>query len=138
MRKIEVPMTLRIRDGSIHVLDLETRMPFKYGIATMTRAPHAFVRLDVEIDGQVHAGIAADLLPPKWFTKDPARTLEDEVAEMGRVIAHAVRCAIGMTAADAFTLWRQVWDEQAFWGLRLDLPPLLVHFGTSLVERAVI
>ena len=60
-------MNLRIRAGAIHVVELQTRMPFKYGIATMTRAPHAFVRLDVEIDGVVTTGIAADLLGSAAF-----------------------------------------------------------------------
>ncbi len=131
-------MTIRILHGAIHVLELQTRMPFKYGIATMTRAPHAFVRLETEVDGKPSAGIAADLLPPKWFTKDPARSLEDEVAEMARVIDHAATVAAGQRADTPFTLWRQIWDAQAYWALQHELPPLLAHFGTSLVERAMI
>ena len=63
-------MNLRIRAGDIHVVELQTRMPFKYGIATMTRTPHAFVRVQLEVDGKPASGIAADHLPPKWFTKD--------------------------------------------------------------------
>src|SRR5262245_19378287 len=131
-------MTIRIRAGDIHVLDVQTRMPFKYGIATMTRAPHAFVRLHVDVDGALHTGIAADLLPPKWFTKNPDRALDDEVAAMSRVIAHAVNIAAGVEGDSAFTVWRQLWDAQSYWGLGEELPPLLVHFGTSLVERALI
>jgi L-alanine-DL-glutamate epimerase-like enolase superfamily enzyme len=131
-------MTIRIRAGDIHVLDVHTRMPFKYGIATMTRAPHAFVRLHVDVDGATSTGIAADLLPPKWFTKNPDRALEDEIAEMARVIGHAVNIATGVEADSAFAVWRQIWDGQSYWGLGEELPPLLVHFGTSLVERALI
>ena len=131
-------MKVRIRAGDIHVLDLETRMPFKYGIATMTRAPHAFVRLHVEVDGAVATGIAADLLPPKWFTKDPARDLDGEVAEMTRVIEHAVSIAAGLDGDSAWRVWRALWDGQSYWGLGEELPPLLLHFGTSLVERALI
>src|SRR5581483_10361891 len=33
-------MTVAIHDGAIHVLNLRTRMPFRYGIATMTETPH--------------------------------------------------------------------------------------------------
>ena len=64
-------MLIRIINASIHLIDLKTRLPFKYGIATMTSAPHAFVRLHIEVDGQQSFGIAADSLPPKWFTKNP-------------------------------------------------------------------
>ena len=37
-------MDIHIRDGDIHLLDLRTRMPFRYGIATMTHTPHADIR----------------------------------------------------------------------------------------------
>lgn len=130
-------MTIRIRDGDIHVVELKTRMPFKYGIATMTHAPHVFVRLHVDVDGSPASGIAADHLPPKWFTKDPDRPVAEEVAEMAGVIEHAVMVARGLSGVSPFDIWRQVWDAQAFWGLQEELPPLLVHFGTSLVERAL-
>src|SRR5437870_451098 len=99
-------MAIRVDDGDIHVLDLKTRMPFKYGIATMTQAPHVFVRLHAEVDGDPSSGIAADHLPPKWFTKDPDRPVPEEVAEMARVIEHAVEVARGLTGRSAFDIWR--------------------------------
>ena len=88
-------MKIHIQDGDLHLTRLRTRMPFKYGIATMTSTPHAFLRLRVEGDGKSGIGIAADSLPPKWFTKDPARALDEEVADMLRVIEHARDCARG-------------------------------------------
>jgi hypothetical protein len=131
-------MKIHIRDGDIHLTDVRTRMPFKYGIATMTEAPHAFVRLRVEVEGRLATGVSADSLPPKWFTKDPQRPLGDEVAEMLRVIEQAVRLAPGTRADSPFDAWRQLWDAQAAWGHGEGLPPLLTHFGTSLVERALL
>jgi hypothetical protein len=131
-------MNVHIREGDIHLIDVETRMPFKYGIATMTCAPHAFVRLRVEVGGKLAVGVSADLLPPKWFTKDPNRSLDHEVAEMARVIEHAVTVASGVRAPSPFDAWRQVHDVQASWGRAEGLPPLLTQFGTSLVERALI
>lgn len=88
-------MKLHVREGDIHLLDIRTRMPFKYGIATMTTTPHAFVRLRVEIDGRLWTGIAADHLPPKWFTKDPAKPLAEEIADMLGVIEHARGVIVG-------------------------------------------
>ena len=103
-------MKLHIHHGDIHLLALRTRMPFKYGIATMTRAPHAFVRLEVNVEGRAAEGVAADHLPPKWFTKDPTRAIDDEVAEMLRVIDHAVRTAHGLQAESVFDAWRELFD----------------------------
>jgi hypothetical protein len=131
-------MVIRILSGDIHLTELQTRMPFRYGIATMTRTPHAFVRLQVEVDGRVVAGIAADSLPPKWFTKDPSRPLGEEIDEMLLVIENALRLSIGMRGSSTYEIWRHLFDEQAVWGRRECLPPLLTNFGTSLIERALI
>src|SRR5262249_40748319 len=122
----------------VFLLDVRTRLPFKYGIATVTRAPHAFVRVRLDVDGQPASGIAADLLPPKWFTKDPAKAIEDEIEEMLRVMTHALGLAAGLRAPSPFDAWCRLNEAQADWGRREQLPPLLTQFGTSLVERAVI
>jgi L-alanine-DL-glutamate epimerase-like enolase superfamily enzyme len=133
-----VKPSIRIRDFDIHLTNLETRMPFKYGIATMTRVPHAFVRVHAEIDGALFSGIAADLLPPKWFTKDPEKAVIDEIAEMIRVIRHAASRCVGLTGATTFEVWQQLYKLQDEWAAEQKLPPLLAHFGTSLIERGLI
>jgi hypothetical protein len=131
-------MKVHLLSGDIHLVELYTRMPFRYGIATMTQSPHAFVRLHVEVDGTPATGIAADHLPPKWFTKDPARPVDEEVDEMRLVIEHAVTVAAGLEADSPFDAWQALWALQDQWGRDRGFPPLLTHFGTSLVERALI
>ena len=131
-------MSLRILESETHLINLRTRMPFKYGIATMTDVPYAFLRLRVEINGAVHDGFAADNLPPKWFTKVPEQPLGEEMVEMLRVIEHARETAIGMEAETAFELWQDLADAQADWGVENQIGPLLSGFGTSMVERALI
>ena len=79
-------MPVKILGASIHEIQLKTRMPFKYGIATMTEVPMVFVRIEAEIDGTKTAGIASDLLPPKWFTKVPEDPPEKEISDMLQVI----------------------------------------------------
>jgi hypothetical protein len=131
-------MNIHVRHGDVHLLDVRTRLPFKYGIATMTQTPHAFVRVRLEVDGRPASGVAADHLPPKWFTKDPAKPIEEEIEEMLRVITHALGLAAGLRAPSPFDAWRQLNEAQAGWGRRARLPPLLTQFGTSLAERALI
>jgi hypothetical protein len=131
-------MKVRIGDGDIHLLDTRTRLPFRYGIATMTSAPHLFLRLHVEVDGRLSSGITADGLPPKWFTKEPARPIADEIEEMLRVIEQALHLAVGVEAESPFDAWLQVYRAQSSWGKSKGLPPLLTQFGASLVERALL
>lgn len=131
-------MSLRIEHISLHRTDLQTRLPFKYGIATMTQAPHVFLHVVIRNDGRRSSGISADHLPPKWFTKSPETPLVDEIDEMLHVICHAADNATGRSAVNAFELWRDLSEQQAEWAAAEHLPPLLAQFGTSLVERAVI
>ncbi|GIX49771.1 MAG: mandelate racemase [Candidatus Tectimicrobiota bacterium] len=129
---------LRILSGAFYGLEVHTRMPFRYGIATMTCLPHVFLRLEAEVDGQVCTGLAADHLPPKWFTKDPAQPFAAEVAQMQQVLFQALRTAVGLSGPSAFALWQQLDAAQRAWGAAQGLPPLLVQFGVSMVERALL
>ena len=131
-------MPAKITGASIHQIQLKTRMPFKYGIATMTEVPMLFVRIEAEIDGTKTAGIASDLLPPKWFTKVPEDPLEKEISDMLQVIRKALSQALGQAADSAFDLWKLIYDGQSRWAEANNIPALLAHFGTSLVERALI
>ena len=131
-------MPAKITGASIHQIQLKTRMPFKYGIATMTEVPMVFVRIEAEIDGTKTAGIASDLLPPKWFTKVPEDPLEKEISDMLHVIRKALSQALGQAADSAFDLWKLIYDGQSRWAEANNIPALLAHFGTSLVERALI
>jgi len=119
-------------------IELRARMPFRYGIATMTEVPHAILRLTFSFNGREQAGVAADSLPPKWFTKDPARSLPSELAEMYAVIHVAVRHAGEIRAPTAFAFWHELYARQTAWASANKVPPLLAHFGTSLVERALL
>ncbi|GAA2910432.1 mandelate racemase [Microbacterium keratanolyticum] len=120
------------------VTQTDTRIPFRYGIAEMTRAPHAVVEVEIVRDGRRSRGLAAEQLPPKWFTKDPDSPYADDLAVMVDVILHAAGVAEGMSAPDAFQLWRELDRAQSDWGQAQGIPGLLSGLGTALVERAVI
>ncbi len=131
-------MKIHLGEGEIHLLELQTRMPFKYGMATMTRVPQVFVRLPVSVNDQASFGTASDLLPPKWFTKEAAKPLAVEIQEMLQVIELALKTAAGMRGDSAFAVWQELFAAQSRWGIAARVPPLLANFGVSLVERALI
>jgi hypothetical protein len=123
----------------LFTIDLQTRMPFRYGIATLTALPHLFVELQLDIDGKIHRGVAAENLAPKWFTKDPNTTPQQDIDELLRVIRAACRFAAQVPPAGTLArLWLTVNLEQTRWGASEKLPPLLSGFGATLVERAMI
>ena len=118
---------------------MRTRMPFRYGIASLESVPHLFLRLTAEVGGTTAVGVAAEGLPPKWFTKDPATSFAEDLDEMLDVIRQAVTFARDVPpAANPFNLWYEVYMRQASWAAATRYPPLLWGFGVSLVERALL
>jgi hypothetical protein len=127
-------MSLRVVQFDLRVHELTARMPFRYGIVTMTHLPHLLMRAHVEIDGRMHPGQSAENLAPKWFTKDPTTTPQQDIQQMLRVIRSACSIAVDAgTCRSVFELWRMLYQARP-----ADDPPLLWGLGTSLVERAVI
>jgi len=131
-------MSLRILQFELFRHDISTRMPFKYGIATMNHLPHVFIRIKASFDGDAQVGVSADHLPPKWFTKDPDRDPRKEIDDMLSVIENAGKLAKAIEAKTVFGFWREIYSRQASWAKGKGIPSLLAHFGTSLIERALI
>ena len=131
-------MSLNVDSVSFRTRWMRTRFPFRYGIASMTEVPHVFVVLRGSVDGTACAGLASEGLPPKWFTKDPDTRFEEDLPAMVRVIRHAADLVTGSAHESVFALWQRLHMEQSEWAGRQEIPPLLAHLGTSLVERAAI
>jgi len=130
---------MRLLETELYRAELKTRMPFRYGIATMTALPHVFLTVSCEFAGRRQSGVAADHLPPKWFTKDPSKDPVAEIADMIGAIQQAQRHARAVESAPTvFAFWREMWDRQERWARAGSVPELLAQFGTSLVERAVV
>jgi hypothetical protein len=119
---------------------MQTRFPFRYGIAAMTDLPHLIVRMEAELDGQTALGVAAEGLPPKWFTKHPETSYEqDDLPAMLQSIRQAAERAIAIgDQSNFFDWWWETYTAQMEWASRQAIPPLLAGFGVSLMERAAI
>lgn len=133
-----VNMDIRLEHAELRLLPLRTRFPFKYGIATMTEMPLAFFLATFTLHGQPVAGIASDVLPPKWFTKNPDEPFEEELRGMIRSIRQAAEFARDLQAGDPFGFWLQLHQRQSDWSIMQSVPALLAQFGTSIVERALL
>ena len=117
---------------------MNTRFPFKYGIASMTSLPHVFLCVEMNFDGKRVQGISSEGLPPKWFTKNPETTFEEDLPEMISVLSKALDFSKKISADTVFEFWVQLYELQDHWAREEKVPPLLAHLGSSLVERAVI
>jgi hypothetical protein len=116
------------------------RLPFRFGSATVTAAPQAFVRATLRFaDGTRRTGMTAELMVPKWFDKNPALSNDANVDQLRlslRIAADAYRSdsvprtAFGHAAAHLAAII----DE----GARRGLPPLAAAFGAAELDKAII
>jgi hypothetical protein len=106
----------------------------------MTEVPHLFVRTRVTVGKESSFGLTSEGLPPKWFTKNPATTFDQDLPEMLEVISHAAELAeqIARTPVSFFDLWRELYRQQKLWAKSRSLAPLLANLGVALIERAVL
>ena len=134
------PIKLRVVAVELYERPVHLRLPFRFGVVTLTEAPQAFLRARVRLaDGREGWGAAAEMLAPKWFDKNLALTNEanfEQLREALRIAANAYthdtvpRTPFGLFAAH----YREVLRAGAATGLN----PLVASFGPALLDRAVL
>ena len=130
-----IPLQVRSVDFSLRAC--RTRLPFRFGNATLTRADQLLARVEVETtDGRRGRGLAADLLVPRWFDKDPAKPMEQHASELQESARRAGEALLAAGAASLFELWWAAYRARVA-SVPEDAPDRLVRgFGVALVERA--
>jgi hypothetical protein len=119
------------------------RLPFRFGAATVTEAPQAFVRARIRIasgarNGEA-TGAAAELMIPKWFDKSPQRSNADNIADLRMALTTATAAYTSqsrpLTAfGHASDHYRAIIDAGAAAGLN----PLAASYGAALIDRALL
>ena len=115
------------------------RIPFRFGVVTLTRAPQAFVRARIRLaDGREAEGGAAELLAPKWFDKDPALTNEENFAQLRASLALAREAYLAGGENSAFGHWIDNYGPQIALGTAQGMNNLVACFGPALIDRALL
>lgn len=130
----------RITEIALYERPVRLRLPFRFGVVTLTEAPQAFLRLRIDMqDGRSAWGMAAELMVPKWFDKNPALSNEqnfDQLRLSLRLARDAYlsdatpRSAFGHSATHHAALVRA--------GAKRGLNALVAVYGPALLDRAVI
>ena len=89
-----------IREIELHERPVKLRLPFRFGVVTLTQAPQAFARARIQLtDGSSHWGAAAEMMAPKWFDKNPALTNEDNFEQLRQMLRLARQAYLSDTTA---------------------------------------
>lgn len=131
-------VSLRLRNVELFERPVTLRLPFRFGAATVTRCPQAFVRVVVEIGGRTETGATAELMVPKWFDKNPALTHEQNFEQLRHALRLARDAHLGAdTALTPWALSDECGEAAIDRGVALGLPRLAAQFGAALLDKAV-
>ena len=119
--------------------DVRLRMPFRFGMVTLTESPQAFARVRIRMrDGREATGAAAELLAPKWFDKNPDLSNEDNFDQLRLALALARDAYLAGGANTAFGHNRAHYAAQIEAGAARGLNSLVACYGPALLDRAVL
>lgn len=128
-----------LAEVELYERDVQFRMPFRFGAVTLTGAPQAFARVRLSLaDGREGWGMAAEVLAPKWFDKDPALDNEANFDQLRAALGLAVRLYRDAGPATAFGLYALTYAAQIEQGAALGLNPLVACYGPALLDRAIL
>jgi len=133
-------LPFRITDRRLAMRDSRTRLPFRYGSATLSRCPQAVLEVIIEAEGRAARGWSGDCLPPGWFDKTPGKPYPTQIREMLAAIENAGAAFDAVARREPiglFDAWREADRTSRVEGERLGFPPLLTSFGISMIERAL-
>jgi len=130
----------RITDIELYERAVVLRLPFRFGVVTLTQCPQAFARARIELPGGASAwGAAAELMAPKWFDKNLALSNEDNFNQLRDVLKLARNAYLADGSADsAFGHFARHHDSHLAACQQRGYNPLLASYGPALIDRAVL
>jgi hypothetical protein len=129
-----------IREVHFYERPVRLRMPFRFGVVTLTQAPQCFVRVRIESrDGRSHWGASAELLAPKWFDKNLALSNDENFDQLRLSLALAAEAYLAPgPARTAFGHFAAHYDEHIAAGAARGLNALVANFGPAQIDRAIL
>lgn len=115
------------------------RLPFRFGVITVTHGRQAVVRARIRLEnGRTAEGMAAETLAAKWFDKDPALTDEQNEHQLRRAIEIARNAYLAAGPQTPFALFADSYAAILAQAAIERLPPLVAGFGPALLDRAIL
>ena len=130
---------LKVLDVQCFESPYRLRLPFRFGVITVTQGRQAIVRVRVRReDGREATGYAAEALGAKWFDKNPALSDAQNLHQLRKALELATQAYLNAPWLSAFELFAEHYQALLDAGAALQLNPLVTSYGPALIDRAVL
>jgi hypothetical protein len=131
---------LALKNISFFIRNIKLRLPFRFGAYTMEEVPLLHLAVEAEsAEGRRARGFSADNLVPRWFDKNPAKTVKENILDLlscarmaGEIYSRAAE-----SPRTVWQIWRDAYGECHRRGAAFRVNKLISSFGSSLFERAL-
>jgi hypothetical protein len=119
--------------------DYKLRLPFRFGVITVTEGRQAVIRARIALeDGRTATGVAAEALGAKWFDKSPAFSDAQNLDQLRQALGLAIELYRARGWSTPFGLYAGTYADQLARGAELGLVPLVASYGPALLDRAIL
>lgn len=130
---------LRLEEVERFERDVALRLPFRFGVTTVTHATQAVIRVRVALeDGRTATGVAAESLASKWFEKSPDFSDAENFDQLRQSLAGAIALYRARGLDTPFGLFAGTYEAQLAQAADLGLNPLVAGYGPGLLDRAIL
>jgi len=130
---------LRLETFDLRERSVDLRLPFRFGVSTVTHATQAVLTVRISLsDGRSAVGHAAESLLPKWFDKTLTLTDADNMDQLRASVMTALDLYRSAGYGTAFGLSARLYGEQHARCAAQGLNHLVASYGPALVDRAVL
>ncbi len=132
--------SFRVQALELFERPVSLRLPFRFGVVTLTHCPQAFVRARIRMpDGRELTGAAAEMMAPKWFDKNLALSNDDNFDQLRDVLHLAREAYLSDPNPDtAFGHFARHYDAHQAMSAARGYNPLLANYGPALIDRAIL
>ncbi len=132
-------MKIRLETVERFERDFKLRLPFRFGVITVTHGTQAIVRVQIGLEnGRTSQGVAAEALAAKWFEKSPQFSDTQNLDQLRQALQLAVEHYTVRGWDTPFGLYAGTYREQLANGAALGLNPLVASYGPALLDRAIL
>ena len=133
------PARVTVREVRLSERDVRFRLPFRFGVVTLTGSPQVFVHARVALaDGRETWGMAAEMLAAKWFDKNTALSNEQNYEQLRASLRLARDAYLAGGQNSAFGHFSSHYAGQIAQRAKLGLNSLLACYGPALIDRALL